>query len=100
MAENQPWQKYDAVMQRLRRWIKYRLMVFCRKFGTDICIKCTHDLNIHLSAFPERPTGKILLALAAALEKRRHYRQILMARPIVPLRIKIWDFFPAISRPP
>jgi len=30
-------------------------------------------------------TGKILLALAAALELRFEYRQIFLARPIVPL---------------
>ncbi len=30
-------------------------------------------------------TGKTLLALAAALEQRRHYRQIYLARPVVPL---------------
>lgn len=30
-------------------------------------------------------TGKTLLALAAALEQRRHFRQIYLARPVVPL---------------
>ncbi len=39
-------------------------------------------------------TGKTLLALAAALEVRRSYRQILMARPIVPLSNKDIGYLP------
>lgn len=39
-------------------------------------------------------TGKTLLALAAALEKRKLYRQIFMARPIVPLSNKDIGFLP------
>jgi PhoH-like ATPase len=39
-------------------------------------------------------TGKTLLALAAALESRRNYRQILLARPVVPLSNKDIGFLP------
>lgn len=39
-------------------------------------------------------TGKTLLALAAALEKRRLYRQIFLARPVVPLSNKDLGFLP------
>lgn len=39
-------------------------------------------------------TGKTLLALAAALERKRHYRQIYMARPIVPLSNKDIGYLP------
>jgi PhoH-like ATPase len=39
-------------------------------------------------------TGKTLLALAAALEARRRYRQILLARPIVPLSNRDIGFLP------
>jgi PhoH-like ATPase len=39
-------------------------------------------------------TGKTLLALAAALEKRSHYEQIMLARPIVPLSNKDLGFLP------
>ncbi|MCX6138619.1 MAG: PhoH family protein [Ignavibacteriales bacterium] len=39
-------------------------------------------------------TGKTLLALAAALERRKQYRQILVARPIVPLSNKDTGFLP------
>ena len=39
-------------------------------------------------------TGKTLLALAAALEKRRHYRQIFISGPSVPLSNKDIGFLP------
>jgi PhoH-like ATPase len=39
-------------------------------------------------------TGKTLLALAAALERRRNYRQIFLARPIIPLSNKDIGFLP------
>ena len=39
-------------------------------------------------------TGKTLLALAAALETKRHYRQIFVARPVVPLSNKDLGYLP------
>ncbi len=39
-------------------------------------------------------TGKTLLALAAALEQRKNYRQIFITRPIVPLSNKDIGFLP------
>jgi PhoH-like ATPase len=39
-------------------------------------------------------TGKTLLALAAALEQRKEYKQILVARPIVPLSNRDTGFLP------
>lgn len=39
-------------------------------------------------------TGKTLLALASALEQRKHYRQIYVTRPIVPLSNKDIGFLP------
>jgi len=39
-------------------------------------------------------TGKTLLALAAALEQRSRYRQIMLARPIVPLSNKDIGYLP------
>ncbi|MFV0437526.1 MAG: PhoH family protein [Desulfopila sp.] len=39
-------------------------------------------------------TGKTLLALAAALESRRQYRQILLTRPVVPLSNKDIGYLP------
>lgn len=39
-------------------------------------------------------TGKTLLALAAALQNRSHYRQILLARPVVPLSNRDLGYLP------
>ena len=39
-------------------------------------------------------TGKTLLALAASIETKRHYRQIYVARPIVPLSNKDIGYLP------
>ncbi len=39
-------------------------------------------------------TGKTLLALAAALETKRYYRQVFIARPVVPLSNKDLGFLP------
>lgn len=39
-------------------------------------------------------TGKTLLALAASLERKKHYRQIFIARPSVPLSNKDIGFLP------
>ncbi len=39
-------------------------------------------------------TGKTLIALAAALEQRRNYKQIYLARPIVPLSNKDIGYLP------
>ncbi len=43
-------------------------------------------------------TGKTLLALAAALECRSSYRQILLARPVVPLSNRDLGYLPGASR--
>jgi PhoH-like ATPase len=39
-------------------------------------------------------TGKTLLALAAALEQRKNYRQVFLARPVVPLSNKDIGYLP------
>jgi len=43
-------------------------------------------------------TGKTLLALAGAMEQRRDFKQIYLARPIIPLSNKEIGFLPEISR--
>jgi len=43
-------------------------------------------------------SGKTLLALAAALEQRRDYKQIYLARPIVPLSNKDLGFLPGDAK--
>jgi PhoH-like ATPase len=53
------------------------------------------DENIRLVTLSGRAgTGKTLLALAAALEQRTKFRQILLARPIVPLSNRDLGFLP------
>jgi len=53
------------------------------------------DINIPLVTLTGKAgTGKTLLALAAALEKRKYYRQISIARPIVPLSNKDIGYLP------
>lgn len=39
-------------------------------------------------------TGKTLIALASALEQKKKYRQIFLARPIVPLSNKDIGYLP------
>ncbi len=39
-------------------------------------------------------TGKTLLALAASLERRRNYRQVLLARPVIPLSNRDIGYLP------
>jgi PhoH-like ATPase len=51
--------------------------------------------NIQLvSMIGKAGTGKTLLALAAALERKKNYRQIYLARPVVPLSNKDLGYLP------
>lgn len=54
---------------------------------------CNRDVPL-VSLSGKAGTGKTLLALAAALEQRNHYGQIMLARPIVPLSNKDIGFLP------
>lgn len=52
-----------------------------------------HDIQL-VSMTGKAGTGKTLLALASALHVRKYYRQIFIARPIVPLSNKDIGFLP------
>ncbi|MBP8249929.1 MAG: PhoH family protein, partial [Chitinophagales bacterium] len=53
------------------------------------------DPDIKLVALQgQSGTGKTLLALASALERRRNYKQIFLARPIIPLNNKDIGYLP------
>ena len=52
-----------------------------------------HDIPL-VTMSGKAGTGKTLLALAAALETKRHYRQIFVARPVVPLSNKDLGYLP------
>ena len=54
---------------------------------------CAFDIPL-VTVTGKAGTGKTLLALAAALEKRHLYRQIHIARPVVPLGNKDLGFLP------
>lgn len=54
---------------------------------------CNPDVSL-VTVSGKAGTGKTLLALAAALEQRSRYRQIMLARPIVPLSNKDIGYLP------
>lgn len=54
---------------------------------------CNPDIRL-VTMTGKAGTGKTLLALAAAMESRRSYRQIYLARPVVPLSNKDLGFLP------
>jgi PhoH-like ATPase len=66
-----------------------------RNAEQSFALKALTDDSIRLVTLAGRAgTGKTLLALAAALECRHRYRQILLARPIVPLSNKDLGYLP------
>lgn len=66
-----------------------------RNAEQSFALKALCDDNIRLVTLAGRAgTGKTILALAAALECRHRYRQILLARPIVPLSNKDLGYLP------
>jgi len=69
--------------------------VKARNSGQIFALNAMMNPNIPLVTVSGKAgTGKTLLALAAALEMRRRYRQIFIARPIVPLSNKDIGFLP------
>jgi PhoH-like ATPase len=87
---------YDPLMQKIRRVEKTCAYGITPKnaeqtFAMDALL----NTDIHLVSISGKAgTGKTLLALAAALERRRHYRQIFIARPVVPLSNKDIGYLP------
>ncbi len=87
---------FDTGMQKIKRVDKvpaYGIMP--RNAEQTFALNALTNLQIPLVSLSGKAgTGKTLLALAAALEKRRHYRQIFLARPIVPLSNKDIGYLP------
>jgi PhoH-like ATPase len=87
---------YDPVMEILRRVNKKSAYgIFPRNAEQTFALNALLDPDIHLVSITGKAgTGKTLLALAAALEVKSTYRQIFMARPVVPLSNRDMGYLP------
>ncbi len=87
---------YNATTQRIERLDKrpaYRIMP--RNAEQVFALHAIMDPDIKLVTLQGvAGTGKTLLALAGAMEQRREFKQIYLARPIVPLSNKEIGFLP------
>lgn len=87
---------YDAETKILRHVDKtpvYNIMPRNAEQIFALCALLNPDIPL-VTLTGKAGTGKTLLALAAALEARKRYKQILLARPIVPLSNKDTGFLP------
>lgn len=87
---------YDAVRHRIRRVEKGNSYGVTPKnaeqtFALDALLNPEVQL---VTITGKAGTGKTLLALAAALKRKKDYRQIFMARPVVPLSNKDLGYLP------
>lgn len=87
---------YDAVTQKIRRVGKVPAYgISPRNSEQTFAMDALLNVNVRLVTISGKAgTGKTLLALSAALETRKNYRQIYMARPIVPLSNKDIGYLP------
>jgi len=87
---------YDAFSDKIRRVDKKPVYgITPRNAEQTFALNALMNTQIPLVSISGKAgTGKTLLALAAALETRSHYRQIYLARPIVPLSNKDIGFLP------
>ncbi len=92
--------RYDAGRGSIRRVNKVQAFgIVPRNAEQTFALSVLSDPSIPLvSISGTAGTGKTLLALAAALEQRRNYRQIFLARPIVPLSNRDIGFLPGEIR--
>jgi PhoH-like ATPase len=87
---------YDGEQQQLRRVDKAGAYgINPRNAEQAFALNALMNPNVNLVTISGKAgTGKTLLALAAALECRKSYRQIFMARPVVPLSNKDIGYLP------
>jgi len=87
---------YKASANRFQRVEKLKCYgISPRNAEQSFALNALIDDSIKLVTLAGRAgTGKTLLALASALHQRRNFRQILLARPIVPLSNKDIGFLP------
>ncbi len=88
--------KYNAKMETLERVDKVRAFgILPRNAEQTFALNALLNDDIQLVTLSGKAgTGKTLLALAAALELSSQYRQIFMARPVVPLSNKDLGYLP------
>ena len=90
LAINDP---FDHKIKRVDKVGSYGIMP--RNAEQTFALHALMDSRIQLVTLTGKSgTGKTLLALAAALEKKKSYRQIFLARPVVPLSNKDLGFLP------
>lgn len=83
----------DRAFVRIEKQIAYNIAP--RNAEQSFALKALLNEDIRLVTLAGKAgTGKTLLALAAALECRQQYRQILLARPVVPLSNRDLGFLP------
>ncbi len=87
---------YDSVSDRIKRIENTTCYgIRSRNAEQSFALKALLDKDIPLVTLSGKAgTGKTLLALAASLESKRHYRQIFVARPIIPLSNKDIGYLP------
>jgi PhoH-like ATPase len=87
---------YDAQNQQVKRVDKLNAYgITPRNAEQAFALHAVMDPSIRLVTIAGKAgTGKTLLALAGAIEQRKNFRQIYMARPIVPLSNKDMGFLP------
>lgn len=87
---------FDPTVGKLKRIDKFTAYgITPRNSEQTFALNALADDNIQLVSISGKAgTGKTLLALAAGLERRKNYRQIFMARPIVPLSNKDIGYLP------
>jgi PhoH-like ATPase len=86
---------YNSVDQVFERINKSTLTELNLEMQSNVALNVLLNPEIKLIALQgQSGTGKTLLALASALEQRRNYKQIFLARPIIPLNNKDIGYLP------
>ncbi|HEX9972001.1 MAG TPA: PhoH family protein, partial [bacterium] len=87
---------FDPITRMIKRVDKYPVYgITPRNAEQTFALNILLNTGIQLVTLSGKAgTGKTLLALAAALERKKQYRQIYLARPVVPLSNKDIGFLP------
>nr|WP_320010886.1 PhoH family protein [uncultured Desulfobulbus sp.] len=83
----------DKLLEKIQRATVYGITPRNAEQSFAVHALCNSEVPL-VTVSGKAGTGKTLLALAAALEQRSQYRQIMLARPIVPLSNKDIGYLP------